>query len=87
MLRKGLLNSPLRRIPSRTNAQFQSKLDSEIQTALKSGLDRPSAIYNHLTAKNIIFKDEHQQEVVSRLDKIGFSHIFKMRVRFFENDF
>lgn len=68
MLRKGLLNSPLRTV-LRSNAQFQSKLDAAIQSAVKSGLDRPSAIYSHLAAKEIISRDEHQMAVVSKLDK------------------
>jgi hypothetical protein len=71
MLRKGLLNSPLRTV-LRSNAQFQSKLDAAIQSAVKSGLDRPSAIYSHLAAKEIISRDEHQMAVVSKLDKIWF---------------
>ncbi len=76
MLRKGLLNSPLRAVLSRANAQFQSKLDAEIQSAVKSGLDRPSAIYSHLAEKDLISRDEHQMVVVSKLDKIGFEKSF-----------
>lgn len=71
MLRKGLLNSPLRAVLSRANAQFQSKLDAEIQSAVKSGLDRPSAIYSHLAEKDLISRDEHQMVVVSKLDKLN----------------
>ena len=53
------------------NVQFQSKLDSEIQTAVSNGLNSPSLIYDHLVKTAIINDDSFQRDVVKQLDTLN----------------
>lgn len=55
------------------NAQFQSKLDSHVQTALRSGINQPSQIYDRLVNEKIIHNDEFQRSVVQQLDELNHS--------------
>ena len=55
------------------NAQFQSKLDSHVQTALRSGINQPSQIYDRLVNEKIIHNDEFQRSVVQQLDELNYS--------------